>query len=100
MATNGKLTLQADASYKGEFHSLKHSFPLQMIPCESQTDKHPVYRLFSGRTELGGAWENVAEGTGLVYYTVKLTDPSFERPLYLKLFQDKADGGTYNIVSD
>jgi uncharacterized protein (DUF736 family) len=100
MANNGTLKLQEDGSYKGEFHSLKHSFPLQMIPnLDQRSEKSPMYLIFSGKTRLGAAWENEAEGTGVIYYTVQLKDPSFGT-LYLKLFQDARDGGTYNVVFD
>ncbi len=71
-----------------------------MVPCESKSDNHPVYRVYAGETEIGAAWENVAEETGIVYYTLRLNDPSFERPIYTKLFQDKADGGVLHIVFD
>ncbi len=100
MANIGKLTLQNDSTYRGEFHTLKHQFPLTMAPCDRASDKHPVYRVYSGKTEIGAAWENVAEETNVVYYTLRLNDPSFERPIYAKLFQDKADGGVLHIVFD
>ena len=99
MANNGTLKLQEDGTYKGEFHSLQHRFPLQMRENESSNPKAPTYRLYSGPTALGAAWENVSEATGTVYYTVQLKDPSFGT-LYLKLFQDREEGGTYNIVFD
>ena len=101
MANNGTLKLQADdKTYKGEFHSLKHSFPLTMVPNEdARSERSPTYLIFSGRTRLGAAWEEVAQGTGTVYHTVQLKDPDFGT-LYLKLFQDKTDGGTFNIVFD
>lgn len=100
MANIGKLTLQSDGSYKGEINTLKHQFPLLMTACESLTDRHPVYRVYSGKTELGAAWENTAEETGILYYTLRLNDPSFDRPIYAKLFQDKTDGGVLHIVFD
>lgn len=59
MANNGTLKLQEDGTYKGEFHSLKLSFPLVMIPNpEQRSEKSPMYLIFSGRTRLGAAWEN------------------------------------------
>ena len=100
MATNGTLKLQADGSYKGEFYSLKHAFPLQMIEnAEAKSERSPTYLIFSGRTRLGAAWEEVSQN-GVVYYTVQLKDPSFDAPIYVKLFQDKTDSGTYNVVFD
>jgi uncharacterized protein (DUF736 family) len=101
MANNGTLKLQADEStYKGEFHSLDHSFPLTMVPNDdAKTQRAPTYLVFSGKTRLGAAWEETSVNTGTVYYTVQLKDPRFGT-LYLKLFQDKAEGGTYNIVFD
>ena len=100
MANVGKLTLQDDGTYDGEFHTLKHQFKLRMVPCDGSSDKHPVYRVYSGKVEVGAAWENVAEETGQLYYTLRLNDPSFERPIYTKLFQDKTDGGVLHIVFD
>ena len=46
------------------------------------------------------AWENTAEETGFLYYTLRLNDPSFDQPIYSKLFQDKTDGGVLHIVFD
>ncbi len=100
MANIGKLKVQDDGTYLGELHTLKHQFPLQMIPCESSSDRHPVYRVYSRKTEIGAAWENVAQETGLVYYTLRLNDPSFDRPIYTQLFQDKDDTGILHIVFD
>jgi len=100
MATNGTLKLQENGTYRGEFHSLKLSFPLHMIPNDDiKSEKSPTYLIYSGKTRLGAAWENEAAGTGVVYYTVALKDPSFGT-MYLKLFQDSQDGGTFNIVFD
>ena len=101
MANNGTLKLQADdKTYKGEFHSLEHNFPLTMVPNDdAKSERSPIYLIFSGKTRLGAAWENEAAETGIVYYTVQLKDPRFGT-LYLKLFQDKTDGGTFNIVFD
>jgi uncharacterized protein (DUF736 family) len=99
MANNGKLTLQDDGTYKGEFHSLKHSFPLQMVPNEDRrSERAPEYKIISGRTVLGSAWEEES-AQGVIYYTLQIKDPSFGT-LYLKLFQDWKEGGTYNIVFD
>lgn len=101
MANNGQLKLQADErTFKGEFHSLQHGFPLTMVPNDdAKSDRSPTYLIFSGKTRIGAAWEEVAVSNGTVYYTIQLKDPSFGT-LYLKLFQDKADGGTFNIVFD
>ena len=98
---NKFLKLQADdKTYRGEFHSLKHNFPLTKVPNDDvRSERSPTYLIFSGRTRLGAAWEEVAQGTGTVYYTVQIKDPDFGT-LYLKLFQDKTDPGIYNIVFD
>ena len=87
MANVGHHTAQDDGTYEGEFYTLKHQFKLRMAPCNAATDSHPVYRVYSGKTEIGAAWENTAEETGVVYYTLRLNDPSFDRPIYTKFFR-------------
>jgi uncharacterized protein (DUF736 family) len=42
MTNVGKLTLQEDGTYDGEFHTLEHQFKLRMIPCDGRSDKRPV----------------------------------------------------------
>jgi uncharacterized protein (DUF736 family) len=100
MSHNGTLKLQDNGTYKGEFYSLQHNFPLTMVPNDdAKSERAPTYLIFSGKTRIGAAWEEESQSTGVIYYTVQLKDPSFGT-LYLKLFQDRKDTGTYNIVFD
>ena len=98
MSIIGIFEVQPNGTYRGKIHTLTVRCPAQMIPTNSQVENAPQYRIFSGPTEIGAAWEKVKEETGMVYYTVELDDPSFPVKIYAALFQDKLDGGVFRLV--
>lgn len=54
------------------------------------SDKAPGYRVFSGRAEIGSAWQKTS-GEGRDYLSVKLNDPSLAAPIQASLFATADD---------
>lgn len=59
------------------------------------SDKAPTHRIFSGKAEIGAAWEKTSRD-GVPYMQVKLDDPSLEAPIYATLYDDRGEG--FNLV--
>jgi uncharacterized protein (DUF736 family) len=92
MAIIGKLTKQADGSYKGSISTLAITGRnITMRPVEDDKLKPgaPVYRIFSGFGEAGAVFEANNKDTGEVYLSMKLDDPTFPAPVYGAIFPNK-----------
>ena len=63
----------------------------QFVPNDSGTAGAPAYRVFAGGAELGAAWKERADDTGREYLSVKLDDPSFDRPIRAAFFPNEDD---------
>ena len=89
----GTLTKQQDGKYKGFIATLAISAKITMRPNEQQTANGPTHRVYAGAGEVGAAFEATAQGTGQVYHSLKLDDPTFAAPLYCAAFpaKDKPD---------
>ena len=95
MATIANLAKQKDGSITGTL--LIPSFNgarIVLTPVEKK-GKGPEFRLTIGAFEAGAAWKRETETA--TYYSVKLDDPTFARPIYCALF--KAPDG-YVLVWD
>ena len=60
------------------------------------TDNAPSHRVFVGRAEIGAGWSK-RSNEGRDYLSVKLDDPSFNAPIYAKLFDDE-EGDGYTLI--
>ena len=85
MATIANLAKQKDGSITGtllipSFNGAK----LVLTPVEKK-GKGPEFRLTIGAFEAGAAWKRETETS--TYYSVKLDDPTFARPIYCALFK-------------
>ena len=98
MATIGKLTKQQDGSYKGFVATLALSAKITMRPVELVTERGPAFRIFAGAGEVGAAFEQTAEGTGQVYLSVKLDDPTLAAPIYCAAFENKEKPEDFDLV--
>ena len=86
---------QADGSYTGAIKTLSLNVKqAQLRPAETDNDKAPDFRIFSGQTEFGAAWKKTSR-ENRDYLSVKLDDPSFPAPIYASLV-DAEDG--YSLV--
>ena len=95
MATIGTFTKSGDGSYAGSIKTLSLNVKqAQLRPSETDNDKAPDFRIFSGQTEFGAAWKKTSR-ENRDYLSVKLDDPSFPAPIYASLVD--ADEG-YSLI--
>jgi uncharacterized protein (DUF736 family) len=85
MATIANLAKQKDGSITGtllipSFNGAK----IVLTPVEKK-GKGPEFRATIGAFEAGAAWKRETETA--TYYSVKLDDPTFARPIYCALFK-------------
>ena len=91
MATIGTFHKAEDGSYAGAIKTLTLNVKQAVLrPSESDSDKAPEFRIFSGSTEFGAAWKRTSR-ENRDYLSVKLDDPSFPAPIYASLV-DADDG--------
>ena len=85
MATIANLTKQKDGSITGTLliPSL-NGVKIVLTPVEKK-GKGPEMRATIGAYEAGAAWKR--ETKTVTYYSVKLDDPTFARPIYCALFK-------------
>ena len=95
MAIIGTFT-RTETGYTGRVTTLTGSFAARFVKIDEVSDKAPQFRALAGTAEIGAAWERHAEGTGEIYLSVRLDDPSFPAPINAALFE--GEGGTYNLV--
>ena len=92
MATIGTF-IEKDGKLLGKIQTLSLNASLTFLPNQTKSGPDaPAYRVFSGRTEVGGAWEKTAESTGRTYYSVRLDDPTFAAPFFAKLVAQNQGG--------
>lgn len=86
MTTIARLTKQTDGSFTGTLTTLAlHAANIRIVPeFESDNEKAPAYRVFTGNFELGAGWKRTSKA-GKPYISVKLDDPSFAQPIYCVL---------------
>ena len=95
MATIGTFTKDDAGNYNGAIKTLTLNVKTATFrKVEKDNDKAPDFRIFSGQTEFGAAWQKTSR-EDRSYLSVKLDDPSFAAPIYASLVD--ADEG-YNLI--
>jgi uncharacterized protein (DUF736 family) len=94
MATIGTFTMK-DGKFTGKVHTLTINAGVTFLPNTNDNPDAPAFRLFTGKMEVGAAWEKIAE-SGRTYYAVKLDDPSFPAPIYANLVGN--EDGTFSLI--
>ena len=94
MAMIGTFTA-SETGYTGTVKTLTLNVKAQLRLAESDGDKAPDFRIFSGAIEFGAAWKRMSR-ENRPYLSVKLDDPSFPAPIYASLIA--AEDGKYNLV--
>jgi len=85
MATIGTFTLTEDGVYAGSIKTLGFNVKsARLQPVEKEDGKGPDYRVFAGDTEFGTATKKTSRNNR-DYLSVRLDDPSFERPIWAAL---------------
>ena len=97
MATIGTFHKGEDGNYSGAIKTLTLNVKtVQFRKVETENDKAPNYRIFSGSTEFGAAWNKTSKD-GRDYLSVKLDDPSFPTPIYATLAEGE-QAGSYAMI--
>ena len=95
MATIGTFHKGEDGNYSGAIKTLTLNVKtVQLRKVQTDNDKAPNFRIFSGQTEFGAAWNKTSKD-GRDYLSVKLDDPSFHGAIYASLVD--ADDG-YSLI--
>lgn len=99
MAMIGRFSEREDGALIGHIRTMFFkSDKVVFEPSELTGDKAPSFRIFTGdEIEIGAAWTKTGKDTGVVYYDVKLDDPTFAQPIWCRLAQAKKGNG-YMLV--
>jgi len=96
MANIGTFTRNSDGTFDGEVVMLGVEFKARLQPIPDHDAKGPHYRIYSGRAEIGAAWEKVGQTSGAEYISVTLDDPSFPNTVYASLHSNRVD--SYDLI--
>ena len=92
MATIGTFA-EKDGKLIGKIQTLSINASLTFLPNQNRSSPDaPAYRAFTGRTEVGAAWEKTSDNTGRTYYSVRLDDPTFAAPFFANLVAQDEGG--------
>lgn len=87
MATIGTFTKSQDGAYNGAIKTLGFNVKsAQLRPVDNEEGKGPDYRVFAGDTEFGTAKKRTSRANR-DYLSVKLDDPSFQRPIWAAMVE-------------
>lgn len=95
MATIGTFTKSGEG-FVGAVKTLTLNVKAQLKPAEKTKDNSPDFRIFTGQTEFGAAW-NKKSKDGRDYVSVKLDDPSFPTPIFASLVKAE-EGENHNLI--
>ncbi|MET3794333.1 DUF736 domain-containing protein [Aquamicrobium terrae] len=98
MATIGTFKKTGSNEFTGEIVTLSvQAKNVRMVLDTRATGENaPSHRVLVGRAEIGAAWSK-RSNEGRDYLGLKLDDPSFNAPIYAKLFDDE-DGETFSLI--
>ena len=94
MATIGTFTKTSDG-YTGTVKTLTLNVKASFRRSEGDNEKAPQFRIFSGATEFGAAWEKTSSADK-PYLSCKLDDPSFPHPIFATLHAN--DDDSYALI--
>ncbi len=100
MATIGSFHKDENGNFSGAIKTLTLNVKQAVLrKVETDNDKAPNYRIFSGQTEFGAAWTKTSKD-GRDYLSVKLDDPSFPAPIYASLVDapETSEAGGYSLI--
>ncbi len=94
MATIGTFSATDDKGFVGTIRTMTINVKTKFVPNKNKNgnDKAPDFRIYAGGAELGAAWRSKSKGEeGGDYLSVKLDDPSFDKPIQAAFFENKDD---------
>jgi len=91
MSVIGTFTKTED-SFVGTIRTMTINVKVKIVPNrEKANEKAPDYRVYAGGAELGAGWLEKAKEDEREYISLKLDDPSFEKPIRAALFENTAE---------
>ncbi|MCR9243305.1 MAG: DUF736 domain-containing protein [Rhodobiaceae bacterium] len=90
----GRFIPKENGDFEGWVETMSRNFELLMQPEEGT---RVAFRIYKGMCEVGQAFEKCSNETGKTFYSVRLDDPFWEKPLNCLLFEDRSNGG-WNLV--
>lgn len=98
MANLGIFTRTPDG-FRGTVRTIDRSFPLELtVDAHKSKETSPDYRGFSSGAEVAAGWDQTSDRSGQDYVSVRISDPSFHRPIRANLVQTKAAPDTYLLL--
>ena len=99
MARIGMFTTEADGSLTGSIKTLSIATNAKLVPAEpTPGGKGPAFRVYAGLAEIGAAWKQVGQSSGVSYHSVKLDAPELAAPINARLFATKDKPGSFDLV--
>ena len=90
----GRFIPKENGDFEGWVETMSRNFELLMQP---EAGTKVAFRIYKGMCEVGQAFEKCSNETGKTFYSVRLDDPFWEKPLNCLLFEDRSNGG-WNLV--
>jgi uncharacterized protein (DUF736 family) len=96
MAIIGTFTKQENGSYTGTIDTLTFRVHATFEPQAKRGKSSPEFRIVSGLSDFGAAWERTANG-GHQYLSVRLDDPSLAAPIDCRLVRSSIED-VYSLI--
>lgn len=82
-----------NGAYTGTIRTLTLNVKTQLVPNKDKSSNAaPDFRIYAGGAELGAAWREESRSGETAYLSVKLDDPSFDKPLRAAFFENPSEG--------
>lgn len=92
----GKFTKNDKGIINGKLETLTFVADITFYPnTGKKSEKEPDYRIYRGKGEVGGAWDEHHDNCGS-YLSLRLDAPTLAAPLYAALFTN--EDGSYRMV--
>ena len=93
MSIIGTFTATKEGGWSGTIHTLSLNAKIRFVPNDNRpSELAPTFRIFSGHSEIGAAWQRQTGGDHpRPFLSVRLDDPCLSEPLMAALFE--AAGG-------
>lgn len=97
MPAIGRVTKQADGTFKGQLSTLSIRQAIQFVKNRKTHDSQPDFQIMAGDIEVGAAWWRTAISSGKEYLSISLAAPEFgNRTLYANLGRAAGTGDDDN----
>lgn len=91
MSIIGTFTPTKEGGWAGTIHTLTLNAKIRFVPNDNRpSDLAPVFKIFSGHSEIGAAWQRQNSGDhSKSFLSVRFDDPCLSEPLHAALFENE-----------